>query len=259
MLKPHNWQDLPYGELLQAEIEAKLAPWWPRIFGYHLLKVGALSGQLNSLHCNIARHFSVYDDSEANIQADTHYLPIQQHSIDAVLSCFLLEFESDPYQILREFDRVLINSGYIFIIGFNPISPAFIGKILPRYQTKLPWNGQFFMPSRVKDWLGLLGYQVLADERFMYHSLLGQRGANESYQANEPYHSSRWQKTIANWLPSTGSVYLIVARKMTIPLTPIKDKAKLKAPNWSPAPTAGRSGLTQAEHVKPETLKPGKC
>ncbi|WP_137226950.1 class I SAM-dependent methyltransferase [Shewanella sp. MEBiC00475] len=258
MLKPLIWQDLPYGELLQAEIEAKLAPWWPRIFGYHLLKVGALSSQLNSLQCNIARHFSVYDGVGASIQADTHYLPIQQNSIDAVLSCFLLEFESDPYQILREFDRVLIKSGYIFIIGFNPISPAFIGKILPKYQTQLPWDGQFFMPSRVKDWLGLLGYQVLADERFMYHSLLGQRGANMSYQANKPYQSSWWQKSIATWLPSTGSVYLIVARKMTIPLTPIKDKAKLKTPNWSPAPSAGRSGLTQDEHVKTPILKSAK-
>ncbi|MGX9459690.1 methyltransferase domain-containing protein [Shewanella sp. A14] len=242
MLKPLMWHDLPFGELMQAEIEAKLAPWWPRIFGYHLLKVGALSGQLNSLHCNIARHFSIYDDISASIQADPHHLPIQQSSIDAVLSCFLLEFESDPYQILREFDRVLISSGYIFIVGFNPISPAFIGKILPKYQTTLPWNGQFFMPSRVKDWLGLLGYQVLADERFMYHSLLGQRVDNSPHQAF-------WQKSMANWLPSTGSVYLIVARKLTVPLTPIKDKSKVKAPNWSTAPTASRSGLTQRQCV----------
>ncbi|AZG73087.1 methyltransferase domain-containing protein [Shewanella livingstonensis] len=258
MLKPLIWQDLPFGELLQTEIEAKLAPWWPRIFGYHLLKVGALSGQLNSLHCSIARHFCVYDALEACIQADPHHLPIQQSAIDAVLSCFLLEFESDPYQILREFDRVLISSGYIFIVGFNPVSPAFIGKILPKYQTQPPWNGQFFMPSRVKDWLGLLGYQVLADERLMYHSLLGQSVTNRGHKANQSQHTPFWQKSIANWLPSTGSVYLIVARKMTIPLTPIKDKSKLKAPNWSTAPTAGRSGLTQTQRVESQILKSTK-
>ncbi len=258
MLKPLIWQDLPFGELLQAEIEAKLAPWWPRIFGYHFLKAGALSSQLNSLHCNIARHFSVYDGSDANIQADPHHLPVQQSAIDAVLSCFLLEFESDPYQILREFDRVLISSGYIFIVGFNPISPAFIGKILPKYQTKLPWNGQFFMPSRVKDWLGLLGYKVLADERLMYHSLLGQRGVSTPNQPSKPQQAPLWQKSIANWLPSTGSVYLIVARKMTTPLTTIKDKSKVKAPNWSTAPSAGRNGLTHTPSIEIQTLNRSK-
>ncbi|RPA36167.1 methyltransferase domain-containing protein [Shewanella vesiculosa] len=256
MLKPLIWQDLPFGELLQTEIEAKLAPWWPRIFGYHLLKVGALSGQVNSLSCSITRHFSVYDATNASIQADPHHLPIQQSAIDTVLSCFLLEFESDPYQILREFDRVLISSGYIFIVGFNPVSPAFIGKILPKYQTQLPWSGQFFMPSRVKDWLGLLGYQVLADERLMYHSLLGQGADNRGHQAKKSPQTPLWQKSIANWLPSTGSVYLIVARKMTTPLTPIKDKSKIKAPTWSPAPTAGRSGLTNTQGVEKALIKP---
>ncbi|MDD8058004.1 methyltransferase domain-containing protein [Shewanella metallivivens] len=238
-LTPQHWDDLPFGEVLQAEIETTLAPWWPRIFGYHLLKVGCLSSQINSLQCSINRHFSLFDGEGSNIQADPHYLPLQQNSIDAVVSCFLLDFEQDPYQILREFDRVLINSGYVFIVGFNPISPAFVGKILPKYQGKLPWSGQFFMPSRVKDWLGLLGYQVLADERLMHHSLLGPVSRNNQ----TPW----WQKILANWLPSTGSVYVIVARKMTVPLTPVKDKTKVSAPNWSTAPSAGRTGLSKSK------------
>jgi len=237
-LVPQHWHDLPFGDILQAEIEAALAPWWPRIFGYHLLKVGALSSQINSLQCSIARHFSLFDGHGANIQADPHYLPVQQHTIDAVVSCFLLEFEQNPYQILREFDRVLISSGYVFIVGFNPVSPVFAGKILPKYQSKLPWNGQFFMPSRVKDWLGLLGYQVLADERLMHHSLLGPVGRQAEHQ---PW----WQKSLANWLPSTGSVFVIVARKLTVPLTPIKDKSKINAPTWSTAPSAGRTSLSK--------------
>lgn len=56
----------------------------------------------------------------------------------------LLEFETDPYKLLRETDRVLISGGYLFIIGFNPLSPAFMGKLLPRYQQKLPWSGRFY-------------------------------------------------------------------------------------------------------------------
>ncbi|MBB1438895.1 hypothetical protein H5202_09455 [Shewanella sp. SG41-4] len=110
------------------------------------------------------------------------------------------------------------------------------------------------MPSRVKDWLGLLGYKVLADERLMYHSLLGQRGLNIPNQLRKSQQAPLWQKSIANWLPSTGSVYLIVARKMTVPLTPIKDKSKVKAPKWSTAPSAGRTGLTHIPNVDAKTV-----
>jgi hypothetical protein len=134
-----------------------------------------------------------------------------------------------------------VSGGYVFIIGFNPISPTFIGKLLPKYQTQIPWNGQFFMPSRVKDWMGLLGYQVLADERMVYHHLL-----------TEPSSSTYWQKMMAKWLPSTGSLYLIVARKLACPLTPTREKQKITAKGWSTAPTAGRTGFK----VHPENVKP---
>ena len=39
---PKSWQSLPNGELILAEINQKLKPWWPKFFGYHLLKIGAL-------------------------------------------------------------------------------------------------------------------------------------------------------------------------------------------------------------------------
>ncbi|MGL4613509.1 MAG: methyltransferase type 11, partial [Shewanella sp.] len=41
--KPQQWEDLPNGEALQQAVTEQLAPWWPRVFGYHLLKLGPLS------------------------------------------------------------------------------------------------------------------------------------------------------------------------------------------------------------------------
>ncbi|QIR14556.1 class I SAM-dependent methyltransferase [Shewanella aestuarii] len=231
-IKPMQWQDLCCGSLIEKEIEANLALWWPRIFGYHFLKLGPLSSDINTLHCQINHHFSLYEEEGADVQASHQHLPLQNNSIDAVLMANLLEYEQDPYRVLRESDRVLVSGGYIFIIGFNPVSPTFIGKLLPKYQTRIPWNGQFFMPSRVKDWMGLLGYQVLADERMVYHHLL-----------SEPSKSIYWQKLLAKWLPSTGSLYFIVARKLDCPLTPTREKQSVKTKGWATAPTAGRAGF----------------
>lgn len=235
-LKPEQWSDLPNGEALQQAVAKQLEDWWPRVFGYHLLKLGPLSAELSSMASPVAHHFSLSPSKGASIEGDFCHLPLQNAAIDAIVMSLLLEFEPDPYRILRETDRVLIAGGYLFIVGFNPLSPVFLGKLWPKYQDCLPWNGRFFMPSRVRDWLGLLGYQVVVDERLVYHPLMGDFNQGKFFQ-----------QSLASWLPSAGSLYLIVARKLESPLTPIRDKRKVRQTNWTTAPTAGRSGYL-SEH-----------
>ncbi|MCE9684665.1 class I SAM-dependent methyltransferase [Shewanella sp. AS16] len=237
--KPQSWTALPNGAQLRQRVMACISPWWPKIFGYHLLKLGPLSAQLPSEGCSVAHQFSLFPDRGAQLQGDFCHLPLQHASMDAVLMSLLLEFEADPYRILRETDRVLISGGYLLIVGLNPLSPAFIGKLLPKHRDELPWSGRFFLPSRVRDWLGLLGYQVVCDERLLYHSLLG-----------EFQDSGFWQQTLEAWLPSAGSLYLIVARKLETPLTPIADRRKRRQPQWSTAPSAGRSGRVSQPKTK---------
>ncbi|MGL4747595.1 MAG: class I SAM-dependent methyltransferase [Shewanella sp.] len=229
--KPEQWEDLPNGCALQQAVADKLADWWPRVFGYHLLKLGPLSAEISSMASPVAHHFSLCSAPNASLMGDFCHLPLQNGVIDAVVMSLLLEFEADPYRILREIDRVLIAGGYLFVVGFNPLSPVFLGKLWPKYQDDLPWCGRFFMPSRVRDWLGLLGYQVVSDERLIYHPLIGELSCGRFLQ-----------HTLASWLPSAGSLYLIVARKLESPLTPIRDKRKVRQPNWATAPTAGRTG-----------------
>ncbi|MGL4223038.1 MAG: class I SAM-dependent methyltransferase [Shewanella sp.] len=229
--KPEQWEDLPNGCALQQAVADKLADWWPRVFGYHLLKLGPLSAEISSMASPVAHHFSLCSAPNASFMGDFCHLPLQNGVIDAVVMSLLLEFEADPYRILREIDRVLIAGGYLFVVGFNPLSPVFLGKLWPKYQDDLPWCGRFFMPSRVRDWLGLLGYQVVSDERLIYHPLIGELSCGRFLQ-----------HTLASWLPSAGSLYLIVARKLESPLTPIRDKRKVRQPNWATAPTAGRTG-----------------
>jgi SAM-dependent methyltransferase len=228
--RPGSWSDIPSGDLLRQSATEALAPWWPRLFGYHLLKMGPLAAQIEAGASPIAHHFSLFDDAAAQLRGDFLQLPLQNASVDAVLMSLLLEFEDNPYRVLRETDRVLIAGGYLFIVGVNPLSPAFLGKLLPKYQQQLPWSGHFFLPSRVKDWLGLLGYQIVCDERRVYHSLLGKVARH-----------SLWQQGLEAWLPGAGCLYIIGGRKLESPLTPIQEKRPLRQGNWAPAPTVGRS------------------
>ncbi len=230
MTKPQRWQDLPNGPWLQEAIEDKLATWWPKVFGYHLLSLGPLSASLEKPNLPIGREFSMCQQGEASFNGRYCSIPLQNGVIDGVVCNLLLDFEPDPYRVLREIDRVLISGGYLFIVGFNPLSPAFIGKMLPKYQEKLPWCGRFFTPARVKDWLGLLGYQLVGDERLVYHHLI-----------SDIRDETIWQQALQAWLPSCGSVYLLVARKLESPLTPIIDKQTIRQPNWSTASTVGRA------------------
>ena len=52
---PTSWSALPMGDWVAAEIQERLDSWCPHLFGYHLLKVGALSAEL-SCGCSSIRH-----------------------------------------------------------------------------------------------------------------------------------------------------------------------------------------------------------
>ncbi|OUL58285.1 class I SAM-dependent methyltransferase [Pseudoalteromonas ulvae] len=228
--KPENWQQFPHGDYIQSEIERKLTPWLSRIFGYHLLKLGNLSGLTDTSACCIKHQVCVAPNSDyAGVIADIDELPFFEHSVDACLLSHCLEYYSDPHHILREAHRTLIPGGYIIISGFNPLSACGLAHLLPFSRQKLPWSGRFFTPARVKDWLHLLGFEVLEDERFIFSSLA--RGKRLS-------RFDAWQRFCKQYLKPTGSVYLIVARKRVTPLTPIKPKWHAR-PQFNPAVKAG--------------------
>jgi SAM-dependent methyltransferase len=212
--KPQNWQDFTHGDYLQQEIEKKISQWLPRVFGYHFLKLGDLSGQLNTQACCIKHQICVAPEcNRAGVLAEVDELPFMAHSVDGCLLSHCLEYYSDPHHILRETQRVLLPGGYIILTGFNPFS-----------RQKLPWSGRFFTPARVKDWLNLLGFEVIKDERFIYSSLA--RGSRLS-------RFGPWQNFCKQYLKPMGSVYMLVARKRVTPLTPIKPKWHAR-PHFAP-------------------------
>lgn len=218
---PKNWQQLPQGEALLRCTEQLLAEWWPQIFGYYLLKVGDLSCQLDTSACAIKHHIQLGIKADTlHIQAEADALPINDQSVDALLLCHAHEFSADPHHLMREAHRVLIADGYLVLTGFNPLSLTGLMKLNPWLRHKAPWSGHFFSTSRLKDWLYLLGFEVMTEQRFFCSTMLG-------HAAPE----SRWRNWLAQYI---GSSCLLIARKRELPLTPIRPKWQL-TPSYASA------------------------
>lgn len=200
---PASWAELPWGEYYRAAIEQQLQPWWPKFFGFHLLKIGHLSAEIASDKCAISHQVNVGEQGKnMQVLASPYQLPFAEKSVDACLLSHTLAYASDPHRILREVDRVLIDDGWLVISNFNPLSLLGAGKLVPLLRQRQPHVSRMFTQMRLLDWLSLLNYEVLYLSRF--HVL--------------PWHKEGG-RFISTHLPALGCVSLIVARKRTIPLT----------------------------------------
>ncbi|MEW6991499.1 class I SAM-dependent methyltransferase [Colwelliaceae bacterium 6441] len=223
---PSSWKKLPNGELILNEINQLLAPWWPKFFGYHLLKIGALSSFVDSSQCPIKHQVALLENKKQLIGnnvpvfAEVDDLPFLEHSVDVCVLSHALEFSLDPHHVIREANRTLIPNGYLVVSGYNPISLAGLNGFIPYRRQQSPWNERFFSAMRVKDWLHLMGYEILMDERCLHSSL--------AKSMSQGVIARNWRKFAQRFFPQLGSVYVIVAKKRVLPLTPIKPKWKLR-------------------------------
>ena len=219
---PKSWQDLPNGSTILSAINLQLQPWWNKFFGYHLLKIGALSAEIETPDSLIPHHLSTSSlDGKGSVIADIDDLPFLKHSIDVCVLSHTLEFSIDPHHVIREANRVLIPDGYLVITGFNPYSLVGINQLIPNRRQRSPWREHFFSPMRIKDWLHLMGYEILADKRCVYSNLNG--------TLNNGVVASYSHRFFEKYLNSFGSVYVIIAKKRTLPLTPVKPKWQMRA------------------------------
>ena len=223
---PLSWADLPNGDIIADHINQVLSSWWPKFFGYYLLKIGALSAELKSKPSPIKYHLNLTEQQPlADIITDVDDLAIATHSVDVCVLSHVFEFSIDPHHVIREANRVLIANGYMVITGYNPFSLAGLNKFVPYRRHNTPWNERLFSPMRIKDWLQLMGYEVQLDYRFLHTTLSGEISHSTLAQA--------WQKLAENLLANFGSVYVLVAKKRERPLTPIKAKWQLR-PQFQP-------------------------
>lgn len=137
------------------------------IFGFRAVQLGL--SDYDFLACNrIPWHGYAGLDGQPDVVCDPAYLPFDSKSLDLLLMPHALDFTSEPHQVLREAERVLMPEGRLVLTGFNPFSLWGLCR-LARRRGAAPWNGNFVSLLRVKDWLQLLQLEAI-DCQFMAYS-----------------------------------------------------------------------------------------
>lgn len=234
---PNSWKALHLGDDLKRITDEQLASVSRQLFGYHLVKLGNLSSELNLSDCPIKHRINVADQASTNagVISKSFELPFAERCIDAFVLAHELDFSQDPHQVLREVDRCMMPDGHIVIVGFNPFSLPGCLRWLPFKNNNMLHDARFFSAHRVRDWLSLLGYQIIDEQRFVYSSLFFESQINSD---------SWWYRFASKYLPFFSSNYLIIGKKREYPLSLIKPAWKLKT-RFAPVGASMRNATSE--------------
>ena len=207
-----DWWQSPAGQEVLRQ-ERQLFQSTPGHFhGYYQLQLGGESSLLPDM---TMPKFRMHMAKSADVNGSNEALPFKSNSLDTLLLNHVLEFSSDPHQVLREAERILVGDGTMIICCFNPWSLWGVRRVLP-CKKSAPWNGHFFGKSRIKDWLSLLNFDVIACERLMFRP---------------PLKTEKWLNRTAKletlghrFWPVFSGVKILVATKRTVPLTPVTQR-----------------------------------
>lgn len=213
---------MPGTLVLDSEI-AVLRRTLPDLFGYYLVQVGRLgnvdmigaSRVLNRMIVDIEG--SAIESNYTTVRGTAQALPIDSDAVDVVVLPHVLEFEETPHEALREVQRILVPEGHVVITGFNPWSFMGVWRNILHRSRGAPWSGNFLGLNRIKDWLALLGFDVIGVHRLFFRPPFKNRRMMERLRLLE---------RVAGEFASTfgAGVYVLVAKKRVSTLTPIKPK-----------------------------------
>ncbi|WP_137718587.1 class I SAM-dependent methyltransferase [Methylobacillus flagellatus] len=216
-----QWLATPLGTHLKQRELALFDEAVADVFGFNAVQIGML--ELDLLR-NARMPFRVRADVHAGeVRLLESQLPFLNNSVDLLLLPHALDFSAEPQQTLRECERILVPEGHLVLTGFNPLSLWGARRLLARRQG-YPWQGNFFSLLRIKDWLALLGLELVS-VRMAQHA--------------PPLASPLWRQRFA-WMdsagprcwPMMGGIYCIVAKKRVLGMRVIRpqwQKSKLKA------------------------------
>lgn len=213
-----GWFAAPPGGVV-AEIEYELLrEVLANLFGYHIIQIGAPSGR-KLIETSRISHQIVTDavgceGTEAALVCNADALPFASNSVDVIVLPHTLEFSGNAHGVLREAERVLIGEGHILILAFNPWSVFGLWRWCLGWRGVAPWSGRFLGVTRVKDWLGLLGFEVDRVVKVSFRPPLKHLGVFERLAFLERFGGHFW--------PAFGNVYMILARKRVLAVRPIK-------------------------------------
>ena len=226
----------------------------PDLFGYNLLQLG-VSYQNDCLAKSKIPSQYVMDIDDAPsiehlrecivnrkiryLRGIPEHLPIASDSVDVMLLSHNLEFTSDPHQVLREVDRVLIPEGHVVILGFNPWGLWMWGAIFWGWRKRAPWCGRFLRCGRLRDWLQLLGFDIVDIRGYFYRPPFSNKRLMAKLLFIERIGHRFW--------PLFSGAYCIVAKKRVATLTPIRPRWRPRRSRLVAPELAGNSSVSSFE------------
>lgn len=231
-----QWLSEPPGSLLAEAEAAVFETIVPDLFGYHLVQIGGL-GRVDLTTSSRIHHHVTLDVAGAPVEqlrgglrAEADALPFAADSIDVVLLPHVLEFEPRPHDALRESFRVLAPEGHLLLSVFNPSSALGLSRVFRRHRRRAPWSGQFLTLSRVKDWLALLGFDVVAAHgRFIAPPFRNAGVLRRALAADV---------RMSRLFPLLTGTNVLLARKRVFTLTPVRRR-------WAPRKRLVAGGLAE--------------
>lgn len=137
--------------------------------------------------------------------------PLTEHAADVVVMQHGLDFCLSPHGLLREAASSVRPGGHLIIVGINPWSPWGMRHYFANDALR---RARCISPSRVADWLNLLGF-ALEKRRFGCY--------------RPPLVSVAWQTRLAGLerlgdrlQGPGGGFYILVARKLVVGLRPLR-------------------------------------
>ena len=206
-----DWYQTSLGNAVLDTVADKFDEILPGIFGYQGVQVGQIAPGRELLSSAGLHRRLVIDsfasESLSHISADVEHLPISSDCVNLVFYPHALEFCDSPHAALREADRILTDDGHLLVMGFNPWSSFGVRRVLGR---AVPWNGKSYSRARVQDWLSVLGFRVVSTETVFLRPPINRAPVLRRTKLLE-----KTQKVLG----FAGGVYLIHARKQTVPMT----------------------------------------
>ena len=214
-----HWLAGPLGQTLLAAERAAAATALEQVFGTQFLQIGQwgpVDGFL-PLARTPRRALIAEPGARGDCVCHASSLAVQSNSVDAVLLPHTLEFEPEPHEVLREVERVLAGEGHVLVLGFEPAGTW----ALRHYGSPAgfpPGVVRMLSRGRLRDWLRLLGFEVLETQRFLHVPPI------ERLQGSP---LARGLECGGAWLGGRlGAAYLLKAKKRVYSLTPIRPQRR---------------------------------
>lgn len=202
-----QWTETPLGRYALDKEQALYDCLIADVFGFNAVQLGLPAIDLLRAS-RIPFHACLDREAPAHVRADFAYLPMVNQSLDLLLLPHVLEFSADPHQVLREAERVLMPEGQLVISGFNPWSLWGAWCWLPSRWRACPDQINLIALARLKDWLALLGFEVIAGRLCCYVPPLAEGKWLQRFRFMEQAGD--------RWWPLGGGVYILQARKRVV-------------------------------------------